>query len=169
MAQEQSSFAVFGAGCFWCVESEFQAIDGVRAVESGYAGGTTHNPTYEEVCNKNTGHFEVVRVEYDAAKVSYAQLVDAFWMMHNPTQKDGQGVDIGPQYRSVIMPATEEERQIAEASKERVNTSGVFSAPIATIIQPLTVFYPAEDYHQDYYAKKGVYYESVLTRKKSGL
>lgn len=97
------------------------------------------------------------------------KLVMYSWLMHNPTQKDGQGVDIGPQYRSVIMPVTEEERQIAEASKERADASGAFSAPIATIIQPLTVFYPAEDYHQDYYAKKGVHYESVLTRKKSKL
>ncbi len=163
MAEESNTdYAIFGAGCFWCVESEFQAIDGVQDVVSGYAGGEEENPTYEQVSRKKTGHFEVVRVSYDPTKVSYERLVEAFWLIHDPTQSDGQGVDIGPQYRSVILPLNEEQDRIARASKTRADASGTFSKPIATIIQPAGTFYEAEAYHQDYYEKKGIVYDSVF-------
>ncbi len=159
---ENIEYALFGAGCFWCVESEFQAIDGVIDVVSGYAGGETDNPTYESVSTKKTGHFEVVRVSYDPSKVEYKRLVEAFWLIHDPTQVGGQGVDIGPQYRSAILPLNEKQLEIATKAKEEVDASGEFKKPIATIIKPVDTFYEAEQYHQDYYEKKGVVYDSVF-------
>lgn len=154
--------ATFAAGCFWCVESEFQAIAGVKAVISGYTGGTVENPTYAQVTGKQTGHFEAVRVVYDPAVVPYTRLLEAFFLIHDPTQADGQGVDIGPQYRSAIFYRNPAQQQAAEAAKASADASGRFTKPIATAILPAGTFYTAEDYHQDYYEKNGVKYISVF-------
>jgi peptide-methionine (S)-S-oxide reductase len=145
--------ATFGAGCFWGVEYVFRRVPGVTDVQVGYSGGITPNPTYEEVCSHTTGHAEVARVTYDPDRVRYDQLLEVFWAMHDPTQVDRQGPDIGDQYRSVIFAHTPEQEAAAEASKERVQAR--FSKPIATRVQPLQGFYPAEGYHQAYYEKNG--------------
>lgn len=152
--------ATFAAGCFWCVESEFQAIDGVKEVISGYTGGAVKNPSYEQVSGHGTGHYEAVRVAYDPKVVPYEKLLEAFWLIHDPTQKDGQGVDIGPQYRSAIFYQNDAQKAAAEAAKNKA--AGQFSKPIATAILSARTFYKAEDYHQDYYAKHGVEYKSVF-------
>jgi peptide-methionine (S)-S-oxide reductase len=141
--------AVLGGGCFWCLEAIFQNLPGVISVTSGFAGGTTPNPTYEQVCNGDTGHAEVIRITYDPAKVSYDQILDLFWRAHNPTTLNRQGPDAGPQYRSIILTTTPEQAVEAEASKKMAQAA--FADPIVTEIKPLTVFYPAENYHQDYY------------------
>jgi peptide-methionine (S)-S-oxide reductase len=145
--------ATFGAGCFWGVEYVYRRVPGVVEVKAGYSGGHTQNPTYEQVCSHTTGHAEVVQVTFDPDRVTYDQLLEVFWAMHDPTQVDRQGPDIGDQYRSVIFSHTDEQRAAAEASKERAQTR--FQAPIATKIEPLQAFYPAEDYHQKYYEKTG--------------
>ncbi|MGH2722792.1 MAG: peptide-methionine (S)-S-oxide reductase MsrA [Actinomycetota bacterium] len=145
--------ATFGAGCFWGVEYVLRRVPGVLEVRVGYSGGFTENPTYEEVCSHTTGHAEVAQVTFDPGVVSYEQLLEVFWAMHDPTQVDRQGPDIGDQYRSVIFTHSEEQRAAAEGSTERARSR--FPAPIATKVQPLTAFYPAEDYHQEYYAKTG--------------
>jgi peptide-methionine (S)-S-oxide reductase len=150
MTDEQ---ATFGAGCFWGVEYVFRRVPGVTDVQSGYSGGITQNPSYEEVCSHTTGHAEVAQVTFDPERVSYEQLLEVFWAMHDPTQVDRQGPDIGDQYRSVIFTHSEEQRSAAEASLQRAQ--GRFKKPIATKIEPLTAFYPAEDYHQAYYEKNG--------------
>lgn len=152
--------ATFAAGCFWCVESEFQAIAGVKEVVSGYTGGTVENPSYEQVSTKKTGHFEAVRVVYDPSALSYEKLLEAFWLIHDPTQADGQGVDIGPQYTSAIFYHDAEQKSAAHAAKTRATAQ--FSKPIATVILPASTFYSAEGCHQDYYAKKGIEYKSVF-------
>jgi peptide-methionine (S)-S-oxide reductase len=149
----QMSTATFGAGCFWGVEYVFRRVPGVTDVQSGYSGGTTANPTYEEVCSHTTGHAEAVQVSFDSERVTYDQLLEVFWAMHDPTQVDRQGPDIGDQYRSVIFTHSPEQQQAAEASKQRAQAR--FDRPIATVIQPLEPFYPAEDYHQAYYEKNG--------------
>jgi peptide-methionine (S)-S-oxide reductase len=145
--------ATFGAGCFWGVEWVFRKVPGVLDAVSGYAGGHTANPTYRDVCSHTTGHAEVVRVTFDPEVVTFEQLLEVFWAMHDPTQVDRQGPDVGDQYRSTILVNSEEQRAAAEASKERAQAS--FRRPIATTIEPLTVFYPAEDYHQRYYEGNG--------------
>jgi methionine-S-sulfoxide reductase len=145
--------ATFGAGCFWGVEYVLRRVPGVLDVQVGYSGGFTESPTYQEVCSHTTGHAEVAQVTFDPAAVSYEQLLEVFWAMHDPTQVDRQGPDIGDQYRSVIFTHSDEQRAVAEASRERAQSR--FSQPIATKIQPLTAFYPAEDYHQEYYSKTG--------------
>jgi len=147
--------ATFGAGCFWGVEADFRAIDGVLEATSGYAGGQTAHPTYEQVCSNATGHAEVVHVRYDPAKVSYATLLDAFWNMHDPTQVNRQGPDVGSQYRSVIFYYTPEQQAEAEASKAALEASKRFARPIATAILPAPEFYAAEAYHQRYLEKRG--------------
>ncbi len=141
--------ATFGGGCFWCVEAVYEKFDGVLQVVSGYAGGTKPNPTYEEVCSGTTGHAEVVQITYDPEKVSYEKLLEVFWASHDPTTLNQQGADVGSQYRSVIFYTTEEQKQAAIASKQAAQAN--FSDPIVTEIKPLTSFYPAEDYHQDYF------------------
>ncbi len=150
MAQER---ATFGAGCFWGVEYVFRRVPGVSDVQVGYSGGITPNPTYEEVCSHTTGHAEVAQVTFDPDTVTYEQLLEVFWAMHDPTQVDRQGPDIGDQYRSVIFTHSEDQALAAKTSKERAQSR--FSKPIATEIVPLTVFYAAEDYHQAYYEKNG--------------
>jgi peptide-methionine (S)-S-oxide reductase len=142
-----------GAGCFWGVEYVFRRVPGVTAVEVGYAGGITPNPTYQEVCSHTTGHAEVCRVTFDPERVTYEQLLEVFWAMHDPTQMNRQGPDVGDQYRSAIFTESEEQRVAAEASRDRAQAS--LDRPIATEIRPLSTFYPAEDYHQDYYGRNG--------------
>lgn len=143
----------FGAGCFWGVEYVFRRVPGVTQVEVGYGGGIMPNPTYREVCSHTTGHAEVCRVVFDDERVSFDQLLEVFWAMHDPTQVDRQGPDVGDQYRSVVFTTSPEQQSAAEASRDRARTR--FDRPIATQILPTPVFYPAEDYHQAYYEKNG--------------
>jgi peptide-methionine (S)-S-oxide reductase len=151
MKNSQTRHATFGGGCFWCVEAVFERVDGVKSVISGYAGGNTKDPSYEEVCSGRTGHAEVVRVEYDPKKVSYERLLDLFWKSHDPTTLNRQGGDVGTQYRSTILYEDDDQRQVAENSKKKA--AAQFKDPIVTEIAPLKEFYAAEDYHQDYFAK----------------
>jgi len=141
----------FGEGCFWCTEAFFQRLEGVHQVLSGYGGGFVENPTYEQVCDKNTGHVELARIVYDPAKITYDELLEVFWKTHDPTTRDRQGNDVGPQYRSVIYYHSEEQRTKAEQYKEKLNKSGAWDNPIVTDIEPFKNFYPAEKYHQNYY------------------
>lgn len=143
--------AILGGGCFWCVEASYEGLDGVTSVVSGYAGGAKQNPTYEEVCAGNTGHAEVVRIEYDPAVISYAEILERFWLAHDPTTMNRQGADAGTQYRSVILYQSDEQRATAERSLAAAQKD--FTSKIVTEIKPLTTFYAAEEYHQDYFAK----------------
>lgn len=147
--------ATFGAGCFWGVEELFRNVPGVTSATSGYAGGTTENPTYKEVCSHTTGHAEVVEVEFDPEKVSYEQLLDIFWSNHNPTTLNRQGPDIGSQYRSVVFYHSPEQKLAAEKKKAEFDRSGRFSRPIVTQIESAPIFYRAEEYHQQYLRKHG--------------
>ncbi len=147
--------ATFGAGCFWGVEEEFRKVPGVLQTAVGYAGGKKDNPTYEDVCSDETGHAEVVEVEYDPARVSYDQLLEIFWNNHNPTTLNRQGPDVGSQYRSAIFFHTPEQQEAAKASKERLEKSGRFGRPIVTEITPADRFWRAEEYHQRYFEKRG--------------
>ncbi len=155
---QKTKTAVFAGGCFWCTESDFEKVDGVIEAISGYTGGHVANPTYKQVSRGVTGHVEAVKVVYDPAKISYEKLLEVFWRHVDPTDGDGQFVDRGSQYRSVIFYANEEEHRLAEVSKKRLAASGRFDKPIATDILPLDTFYPAEDYHQDYYKKNSIRY-----------
>ncbi len=150
--------AVFAGGCFWCTESDFEKVDGVIEAVSGYTGGDVKNPSYKQVSAGGTGHVESVKVTYDPKKVSYQDLLDVFWRHVNPTDAGGQFVDRGSQYRSVIFYADEHQHELAEASKEKLAASGVFDKPIVTEILPLGAFYPAEEYHQNYYKKNPIRY-----------
>jgi methionine-S-sulfoxide reductase len=145
--------ATFAGGCFWCVEEAFEKLPGVTSAVSGYTGGSVPNPTYQQVTYESTGHYEAVRVTYDPAKLSYAQLVDWFWRNIDPTQADGQFCDRGSSYRSVIFVHDDAQRRAAEAAKSVLQASGRFKQPIVTEIVAATPFYEAEDYHQDYYKK----------------
>ncbi len=147
--------AIFGAGCFWGVEAAFREIPGVKATSVGYSGGTTEQPTYKEVCTGRTGHAEVCEVDFDPAQVSYEQLLNAFWNMHDPTTSNRQGPDIGTQYRSAIYFTTAEQQQIATASKEAAEKNGKFKRPIVTEITAAGAYWPAEEYHQRYFEKTG--------------
>ena len=154
MAEHQ--FATFGAGCFWGVEAAFRDLPGVIATEVGYSGGTTVNPSYEDVCTDRTGHAEVVRVEFDPAQVAYRELLRVFWDNHDPTQVNRQGPDVGAQYRSVIFYHTEEQEAEAQASRSEVEQSGRYRRPVVTALQPAPAFYRAEEYHQQYLEKRGL-------------
>ncbi len=143
--------ATFGAGCFWCVEAIFQSIDGVEKVESGYTGGTVKNPTYKEVCTGTTGHAEVCRITFDPLRVPYEKLLEAFWASHDPTTMNRQGADVGTQYRSVIYYHNSQQQKLAESYKNRLNAEKAFVSPVVTEISEAETFYPAEDYHQDYF------------------
>lgn len=142
--------AVFGAGCFWCVEPAFEMRDGVLAVESGYMGGSVPNPTYEQICRGDTGHAEVVKVTFDPQVISYAELVDWFFLLHDPTTLNRQGADVGTQYRSVIFTYGAEQQAQALAGKARA--AALYADPIVTFVEPAQTYYPAEDYHQDYFS-----------------
>ena len=155
---QKTKTAVFAGGCFWCTESDFEKVEGVIEAISGYTGGHVANPTYKQVSRGVTGHVEAVKVVYDPAKISYEKLLEVFWRHVDPTDGDGQFVDRGSQYRSVIFYANEKEHRLAEASKKRLAASGRFNKPIATDILPRDTFYPAEDYHQNYYKKNSIRY-----------
>jgi peptide-methionine (S)-S-oxide reductase len=148
--------AVFGAGCFWGVESAFRAVEGVIDVAVGYAGGTVPKPNYRTVCSGKTGHAEVVQVEYDPARVSFEQLLEVFWQIHDPTTLNRQGPDFGTQYRSIVFYSDEHERKVAEESKRRLDESGKLGRPVVTQIVPAAEFYRAEEYHQRYYERMGI-------------
>ncbi|MBD0325727.1 MAG: peptide-methionine (S)-S-oxide reductase MsrA [Pyrinomonadaceae bacterium] len=148
--------ATFGAGCFWGVEAAFRQIKGVTATAVGYAGGTFDNPTYKDVCSGRTGHAEVVEVEFDPAVVSYEDLLKVFWENHDPTTLNRQGPDVGEQYRSAIFYHTPEQEAVARASKAALEESGTYRRPIVTEITPASTFYRAEEYHQQYFEKRGI-------------
>jgi peptide-methionine (S)-S-oxide reductase len=147
----KTELATFGGGCFWCMEAVFERINGVKAVTSGYAGGKTANPSYKEVCSGDTGHAEVIQVEFEPQTISYNQLLEVFWEVHNPTTLNRQGADSGEQYRSVILYHNEAQKKAAEESKKVASAN--FKQPIVTQIVPLGKFYAAEEYHQDYFRK----------------
>ena len=146
-----TGLATLGGGCFWCLEAVYRRIEGVVAVASGYAGGTVAHPTYEQVCGGRTGHAEVVQVEFDPSRVSYEEILDIFWRAHDPTTPDRQGADVGPQYRSIILTHGETQQAAAQRSKEALAASGRFPDPIVTEIRPLEAFWPAENYHREYF------------------
>lgn len=148
--------ATFGAGCFWGVEAAFRRVKGVVDTAVGYEGGITENPTYHDVCTDRTGHAEVVQVEFDPKQVSYEQLLEVFWSIHDPTQVNRQGPDVGTQYRSVIFYHSPEQEAAARKSKEALERSGRYRRPIATAIEPARVFWRAEEYHQRYLEKRGL-------------
>ncbi len=180
LIQQQNSFAKVGAnnyspllekatfagGCFWCMVKPFDKYDGVVEVISGYTGGKTKNPTYNDVSSGTTGHLEAVQITFDPAKISYTELLDIFWKQINPTDSGGQFADRGTQYKSAIFYHTKEQKELALKSKEKLNKSGLFKDPIATEIREAAPFYKAEDYHQDYYKKNPDHYE--LYRQGSG-
>ena len=143
--------ATLGGGCFWCLEAVYQELDGVTSIVSGYAGGHVPNPTYEQVCAKHTGHAEVVQLTYDADRVSYRDILEVFFAIHDPTTKDRQGNDVGPQYRSIILTHNETQRQVASDVIAELTREEVFDAPIVTEVAPLDTFYAGEPYHQNYY------------------
>jgi peptide-methionine (S)-S-oxide reductase len=147
--------ATFGAGCFWCVEAVFQRLNGVISVKSGYSGGSVKNPSYKEVCAGTTGHAEVAQITYDKTVVSFDELLEVFWKTHDPTTLNRQGNDFGTQYRSAVFYHNEEQKKLAEKYKEEINKSGAYPNPVITEISPLINFYPAEDYHQNYFNQNG--------------
>ncbi len=150
MAEE---LATLGGGCFWCLEAVFKDLRGVSSVKSGYAGGHLANPTYKQVCGGRTGHAEVVQVAFDPAELSYADLLRVFFAIHDPTTKDRQGNDIGPQYRSIILTHSDAQRRTAEAAMGEIAEARLWPAPLTTEVQPLAAFWPAETEHDDYFAR----------------
>jgi len=160
--------ATFGTGCFWCTEAIYKELDGVISVMPGYAGGQTENPTYKEVCSGETGHAECTQIVYDPSKISYDDLLEVFWQVHDPTTLNRQGADVGTQYRSVIFYHNDEQKRLAEKYKTELDRSGAYDKPIVTQIAPLEKFYPAENYHKDYYEynKDKNPYCSIVIRPK---
>jgi peptide-methionine (S)-S-oxide reductase len=158
--------ATFAAGCFWGIEEAFRQVKGLIATAVGYSGGHFERPTYEQVCTLNTGHAEAIRVIFDPNVVSYETLLSVFWKIHDPTTKDRQGPDVGKQYRSVIFYHNEEQKAAALASKEKLENSGAFKNPIVTEIVPVSDFYMAEEYHQQYFEKKGFLQNVLKSLKK---
>jgi len=159
--------ATFGAGCFWCIEAVYKEMKGVIKVSPGYSGGQVLNPTYEQVCNGTTGHAEVARITYDDEVISFEELLEVFWFVHDPTQLNRQGNDIGTQYRSVIFFHDEEQQQIAQHYKERLENEHVWDKPIVTEISPLSNYYEAENYHHNYLENhpENMYCQSVVRPK----
>ena len=145
--------ATFAGGCFWCADAVFRQLRGVKSVVSGYAGGSVEAPSYEQVSTGRTGHMEAIQIEYDPKEVSYNDLLEVFWASHNPTQRGGQGADMGSQYEAAIFYHTEEQKELAENSKKEIEQQKVYQEPIVTKILPFANFYPAEEYHQNYYNK----------------
>ena len=148
--------ATFGAGCFWGIEATFRQVKGVKKTEVGYLGGTMENPSYEDVCTGKTGHAEVVQVSFDPNQISYEQIIDIFWQNHDPTTLNRQGPDVGTQYRSAVFYHSDQQKAIAEKTKEALDKSTKFKAPIITEITEASTFYIAEDYHQQYLEKRGL-------------
>ena len=159
--------ATLGGGCFWCTEALFQRLKGVQSVVPGYSGGHVRNPSYKQVCTGLTGHAEVVQITYDPAQITFDELLEVFWKTHDPTTLNRQGPDVGTQYRSVIFYHNEQQRAIAERYKEQLNKSGDFKSPIVTEIVPLREFFPAEDYHHNYFNlnPRNAYCASVIRPK----
>lgn len=155
MNDPKLQIATFGSGCFWCTEAFFQDVDGVEKVVSGYMGGQVKNPTYKEVCSGLTGHAEVLQVTFNPEEVGYDELLEIFWKTHDPTTVNRQGNDVGTQYRSAIFYHNDEQKQMADRYKEQLNAAEAFDQPIVTEITPASVFYKAEDYHQNYYNLNG--------------
>ena len=153
MADDRIEKATLGGGCFWCLEAVFRDLRGVRSVVSGYAGGHVANPTYQQVCTGTTGHAEVVQIEFAADEVSFAELLEVFFTIHDPTTVDRQGHDVGPQYRSIVLYHTDEQKREAERVIAELEARGVWDARIVTQIEPLETFYAAESYHQDYFER----------------
>jgi len=147
--------ATFGTGCYWCTEAQFQQLKGVEKVESGFSGGYVDHPTYRQVCNGTTGHAEVINIYYDPSVIRFDELLEAFWASHDPTTLNRQGNDVGTQYRSVIFYHNDEQKQKAEAYKQRLSDEKIWRDPIVTEIAPFTIFYKAEDYHQNYFNENG--------------
>jgi len=159
--------ATFAGGCFWCTEAIFQRLKGVMSVLPGYAGGSVDHPTYDQVCSGTTGHAEAIQIEFDPTQIPFEKLLDIFWNTHDPTTKNQQGYDVGPQYRSVIFYHSEEQRKTAEHSKAAFEKSGVYRDPIVTEIVPFTTFFVAEDYHKNYFEKhKDAAYCSIIISPK---
>jgi len=152
-SSSRMSVAVFGGGCFWCTEAVFLSLRGVHSVQSGYCGGHRDHPTYEDVCHGNTGHIEVVKVEFDPAVISYDGLLEVFFATHDPTTPGRQGNDVGPQYQSAVFYEDEQQRQSAQQCIERINASGQFTAPVCTQLLPAATFWPAESYHDNYFTR----------------
>lgn len=168
-AQDRSAteVATLGGGCFWCLEPAYDQLQGVLSVESGYAGGETPNPTYRQVCSGMTGHAEVVQVTFDPAAISYAEILEVFFSLHDPTTLNRQGADVGTQYRSIILYHNPEQQRAAERVIKEVEAASVWDAPIVTELAPFTDFYPAEDYHQEYYERnpQQPYCQIIITPK----
>lgn len=150
-AESSLEIATLGGGCFWCTEAVFQEVEGVEHVESGYAAGDTADPTYQQVCSGATGHAEVVQVHFDPTVISYGDLLEIFFLTHDPTTPDQQGADVGTQYRSIILHSSDEQRRAAEELIGKLTDNDVFDGPIVTQVEELETFYPAEEYHQNYY------------------
>ncbi|MFZ6015460.1 MAG: peptide-methionine (S)-S-oxide reductase MsrA [Patescibacteria group bacterium] len=167
----KNKIVVFGSGCFWCSEAVFKQLRGVVAVTPGYAGGTVANPSYEQVCGGDTGHAEVVRVEYDPQVISFEDLLSVFFAMHDPTTINRQGNDVGEQYRSIILCTDEDQKQKSEAFIKDLEEQNLFDNPIVTAVEPLADFYEAEDYHKDYYKKNPdkAYCQAIIIPKLSKL
>jgi peptide-methionine (S)-S-oxide reductase len=147
--------ATFGTGCFWCTEAVFQQLEGVEKVTSGYSGGHVENPTYKEICGGNTGHAECLNIEYDVSKISFEDLLEVFWKTHDPTTLNRQGNDVGTQYRSVVFYHNEKQKSITQNQIAELDKSGAWSNPIVTTLEPFVKFYPAEDYHNNYFNNNG--------------
>ncbi|MDB5258293.1 MAG: msrA [Chitinophagaceae bacterium] len=155
MTDKLTETVYFGNGCFWCTEAVFQELKGVYGVESGYAGGAVKNPTYREVCTGETGHAEVIRVMYAPAEITFEELLEVFFFTHDPTTLNRQGNDVGTQYRSVIFYTRPEQKEKAEAYIAKLNAEKAFPKPVVTVVEPYSNYYPAEDYHQNYYKLNG--------------
>lgn len=155
MSSNEYEIATLGAGCFWCIEAVFTELKGVVSVMPGYTGGKIKNPAYKEVCTGNTGHAEVAQITFDPAMISFKEILEVFWKTHDPTTLNRQGNDVGTQYRSAIFYHSEKQKQVAEFYKKELDEAQLWSNPIVTEITPMEVFYPAEDYHQNYFAEHG--------------
>lgn len=166
-SEKRMEEATFGNGCFWCTEAVFQNLEGVTDVKSGYSGGSIKNPSYREVCTGRTGHAEVLRITFDSQKISYATLLEVFFATHDPTTLNRQGGDVGTQYRSVIFYHNPEQKRLAELAKKAADESGTWNDPIVTAIEPLTNYYPAEDYHENYFLNnpEAPYCQAVILPK----
>jgi peptide-methionine (S)-S-oxide reductase len=163
--------ATLGGGCFWCLEALFEQLEGVESVKSGYAGGKVPNPSYEQVCSGTTGHAEVVQITFDPEKISYRELLEVYFTIHDPTTLNRQGGDVGTQYRSVIFYHTPEQEKVAKEVIEKLETSGIWESPIVTELEEYKEFYPAEEYHQEYYRRNRAqpYCQAVITPKLAKL
>ena len=163
--------ATLGGGCFWCVEAALERLRGVCSVESGYAGGDADDPDYEEVCAGTTGHAEVVQVEFDPEEISYRELLEVFFTIHDPTTPNRQGADVGPQYRSIILYHSDEQEKVARRTIEELEEQDLWDAPVVTEVEPLEDFHPAEEYHQDFYRKnpEQAYCQAVIPPKLAKL